>query len=437
MKTKWSLNALLHNDRFLVVVSLIAAVIVWVIVSFGPANMQSRELTTQVTVDLTNTLAGYNDLRVIGENTFTVNVTVEGPRSVIFGLSSDDIVVRPSLSDVQGPGKAEVHLSVSKTGIATDYTIVGVTPASVTVNCDYWVTAEFPLTADVSSLVVADEEKQLIGDVVLDTTAIPDGYVRLEGPRSVINQISTVVAKAESNEPLARTTRFSAALQALDANGAVVDLSNCEFLNPSADTIELTVPVWVQKQVKLTYELLNVPAGINADRLVTLSTDVITLVGEEDELNSIVGTISNLGTFDFDRLKPENNQFFIALNVPSTVKVLEDSTVTVALDIDGYTTKTLSYSVDDVSDVTVENLPEGLTLTLQKQTLSNIVLCGKAASLRRITAKDIELVLDASSNTGVGSVRYNVRVTVPKYPDVWVYYGTEEQSGYRLYGTVE
>ena len=437
MKKQFSFNRLLHNDRFILVLSILGAIVIWALVSFGPSNVIQREITVPVTVDLTNTIAGYNDLRVIGDNTFAVTVSVEGPRSVVFNLNSDDISIRPNISDVQGPGKADLQLSASKAGKATNYTISGISPAKVTVDCDYWTAADFTIATDVSAISVSDEKTQQLGDVVLDATAVPNGVVRLEGPRTAINRISSVVARVEETTSITNTTRFSAELLALDEQGAQVDLTNCQFLTPSTGTVDLTVPVWVQKKVDLTYKLLNVPAGLNADKLVSLSMSAVALVGEKDELESMATTVADLGTFDFDHLTPEDAEIVVTLNVPSTIKVLEDKTVTVNLAIGGYTTKTLSYSVNDISDVTVENLPDGQQIMLQSQKLTDIVLCGKAATLKRITAKDLEVVLDASSSTGSGSVRYAVRVRVPKYPDVWVYYGENGQAGLELYGTVE
>lgn len=437
MKGKFSLNRLLHNDRFILVVSFLGAIVIWALVSFGPSNVIQREITVPVTINLTNTIAGYNDLRVIGEDTFTITVSVEGPRSVVFNLNSDDILIRPNISDIQGPGKADLQLSASKAGKATNYSINGLSPAKISVNCDYWMEKSFDVTTDVSSISVSDEQKQQLGDVVLDAAAVPNGTVTLEGPRTVINRISSVVARVSENSVIGKTTRFSANLLALDERGEAVDLTDCQFMTPSTGTVDLTVPVWVQKKVDLTYAILNAPSGLNVDKLVSLSTPSITLIGEEDELERIASTVGNLGTFDFDHLKPTDTQFDITLNIPTTVKILEDKIVTVKLALDGYTTKTLSYAVNDIHDVRVENLPTGQTITLQSQKLTNIVLCGKAATLKRITAKDLEIVLDAAKNSGAGSVRYDVRVRVPKYNDVWVYYGVSEQDGFELYGTVE
>ena len=126
----------------------------------------------------------------------------------------------------------------------------------------------------------------------------------------------------------------------------------------------------------------------------------------------------------------------VTLSVPNGIKVLEGNAISVSLAIDKMTTKKLSFAVNGLEDVEVINLPDGKTLTLQSQRITDIVLCGNVATLRRITAADLKVTLDAASNTGTGSVRYTVRITVPKYDDVWVYYGKDDAEAYRLYGTL-
>jgi len=96
-------------------------------------------------------------LRVIGEDTFNVRVTVEGARSVIFNLNPEDIDIRPAFSEIQGAGKSEISLTATKAK-AGSYTITAVSPATISLNCDYWITATVPLTTDIGAVSVKDEK---------------------------------------------------------------------------------------------------------------------------------------------------------------------------------------------------------------------------------------------------------------------------------------
>ena len=154
-------------------------------------------------------------------------------------------------------------------------------------------------------------------------------------------------------------------------------------------------------------------------------------------METSAAAIADLGVIDFDHLTPDQSELTIALNVPGNIRVLEGQTVTATLNIGQYTTKTLSYFVKNISDVKVINLPPNKKITLQSQELTGIVVCGKNTTLRKISADDLVLTLDAGSNTGTGSVRYSVRITVPSHPEVWVYYGDGDQDGFKLFGTLE
>lgn len=432
MKRKFSLNALLHNERVMLIVSLVAAIAVWALISFGPGNIQERTVTVTQTIDLTGTIAGYNDLRVIGEDTFTVSVTVKGARSVIFNLGADDISISPYLSDIQGVGTSQVALSATKVK-AGDYSIVSVSPSRITLNCDYWVSKNVPLTTDVSSISVKDESTQQIGDLRINSQVVNNGTVQLEGPQTVVSRVESIIAKTDETAVIDKTARFKAVLNAFDADGKAVDISDCEVAGADVgNTLEITVPVWVQKKVELTYRLLNKPEGLSEKGLVKLEPSTVTLVGEADVLETAAETVANLGTINFDQLTPDQADMTLTLNVPGDVRVVEGNSVSVKLAIANYTKKTLSYTVNSVKDVKVINQPAG-QLSLSG-TISNIVLYGSKASLNRIAATDLVVTVDASGGTGTGSVRYAVRITVPKYKDVWVYYGTDN---YYLFGQLK
>ena len=438
MKRKISLNALLHNDRVKIICSAIAAVCVWALVTFGPGNVQQRTVSVPLKVDLAGTIVGQNGLRVVGEDTFTIDVSVEGTRSTVFKLTEEDFDIRPSLAEIQGVGRSEVSLTATKSGKTSGFTINSISPSKITLDCDYWIMSSFVVTPDVNSVKLKDEKVQQFGDLSIDSPAVQEGMVKIEGPQAVITKIATVTAKVEDKTTIEKTTRFPAELQALDAAGNSVSLENCHVLQLGNDNrVEVTVPVWVQQKVPLTYTLANRPEAVPLAGLVTINPSEITLVGEAEALSAAASTIGNLGTVNFDRIKPEDSEITFSLNIPTGIRVLEGNTVTLTLDLKKYTTKTISRSVKGLEDVKVENLPAGKTISLNNQVLSNIVLCGPAAALKKITPNDLALTLDASSNTGVGSVRYLVRITLPEYQNVWVYYGKEDADMYRLYGTLE
>ncbi|MBP3435526.1 MAG: hypothetical protein J6K62_04265 [Clostridia bacterium] len=439
---KFSLNNLLHKDRVMIIFSLVVAIAVWAIISFGPGNVQQRTITATVKIDLTDTSAEYDNLRVIGEDTFTVNVTVEGTRSIIYSLTSDDLEIKPDLSDIQGPGRSYVSLNVSKTGRYTDYTINSISPATVTVECEKWTNDFYPVEfadSDKAALnvSVADDSTQFLpkNAITLDTAVVRGGRVQIEGPQTVTSQIHSVRVVLDGEHVLSKTSVLRARLVAYNESDQPIDLSGCTIVGSSDGMVAMTVPVRATKTVDLTFKLINVPTGLKTDGLVTLLNPVdktpltqLTLVGDSDVLATIGDTI-DLGTIDFDFIQPSNAEFTRMLILPEGVEPMSGSSeVLISVAVNKYRTKKLSYTVDSVEDLVITGLPEGRVATLyggQAQILTDIVLCGDSRMLSRIKAEDLVLTVDLSAASGY--TEPEVRITVPGYPSVWVYYGEESE----------
>ncbi len=65
MKKKLSLNILLHNDKLMMGLSLVIAIVVWALVVNGPANVKTKTIRKDAAIDLTDTYAENNNIRVI------------------------------------------------------------------------------------------------------------------------------------------------------------------------------------------------------------------------------------------------------------------------------------------------------------------------------------------------------------------------------------
>ncbi|MBO5929549.1 MAG: hypothetical protein J6Q42_06000, partial [Clostridia bacterium] len=177
MKGKFSLNTLLHNDKLMIICSAIAAVLIWALISFGPGNVQQSTVSVPVKVDLDGTIVGQNGLRVIGEDTFMIEVSVEGTRSTVFRLTEEDFDIRPSLADIQGVGKSEVSLTATKSGRTSGFTINSISPNKITLDCDYWTIASFTVTTDVTAVKLKDEKTQQFGDLSIVSPAVTGGTI--------------------------------------------------------------------------------------------------------------------------------------------------------------------------------------------------------------------------------------------------------------------
>lgn len=296
MKKKLSLNILLHNDKLMMGLSLVIAIVVWALVVNGPANVKTKTIRKDAAIDLTDTYAENNNIRVIETPDLAVEITVSGPRSVIDYLGGEDITVKAETYLIQTAGPAVLNISVSKTNKNADFEITGYTPSTVTVQCDYWDTVDLPVRMDISSVQVEDPDTQQLGEPMLDRTYFQNSMVKLEGPRATVSRITSIVARVEADKPIGTVQVYAARLVALDADGNEVDLKGCQMLNPStgepiqSETVNVTVPVYIHRTIDFTYNLLHVPPAIASNpNLVALSATSITLVGPKESVDSAAG----------------------------------------------------------------------------------------------------------------------------------------------------
>lgn len=439
MKKRFSLGALMHNRKAMIVFSLLAAIAIWGAVIYGGSADEERVLRVSVPVDLTGTYAEQIGMRIIGDSTFDVQVRVQGRFSVISQLTPEDVRVRVDTGTIFRTGKQTLSVTASRNSAETDYTITSCFPNTVTVTCDYWDTGlSFKVGVDTGGVKVADGSQHRLGDAVPDASLLPDGNVTLEGPRTVTSQIASIVARISDSASISETTVFSAELVALDANGKEVDLSDCRFTDLSSTTVNVTVPVWVSRTVDFSCALQNVPAALKDRKgLVTISPASIVIVGPQADVDTFAESIQQIGTIDFDHLSPNDLTQRVALNVPSSVQVLDNTTeVTMKVDLSGYTSRSFTLNIGSTEkNVSVSGIPSGMTAEVPTQAVTFTVV-GEKKRLDRLTEKSFSGQITLGDSPIVGMNRYTLRIRVSGTADTWVYYG-EDAAGISVYVTLK
>jgi len=424
VKKQWSFSRLLYNDKLMLIMSFLLATAIWIGVVTGPANIEDRQISVPVTIDMTNSYAYQRGLRIIGETEYDVKVTVSGKWSVISKLTAEDLRVRPDLNEISEPGDVELPLIVSRNSAETDYDILTVTPSSVMVACDYWKdNVSCPVTVDVSALTASGEGK-MIGVPVMDGNPFPDNKAIVSGPESIMDQLDSLVVKVTQAEELAELKQYSVPLTAVDKNGNELDLSLCKIKGYEGETVSITVPIWEERRIELGYSVENCPQGISEDALV-IEPSSLDVLGPAEELDALEKELADLGTVDFLRLSAQNNSVAFSLDIPQSVQAIDaPSTATVELVTEGLDQKTVDLTVT-AENTFVKSPTDGLTVSVREQTLSDIVLVGNRESIAAITADSLGVEIHAQTNLSAGTKQYAARVVVKDYDDVWVYYGRD------------
>lgn len=433
MKGKISLHRWLHNDKIMIVFSLVAAIVIWWIVASGPNNITTQEIDITVPITLSNSLAQENNLRVIGNETeVKVRVTVQGARWVVGQLKElENIQVRANTSNIINPGYHEVDLTATSVDNG-NYEIISWEPQRITVYCDTWQKAEFAVSADISAVTLAKEQadkRYQLGEARFDTEVLPDGLVTVEGPKTEISQIASVVAVVPE-KTIAETTIFNdVVLKAYDSNGNEVGV-HCKF---SATMVNITVPVQEYREVDIQYSVANIPEAFKGvANFITVSPQTVGLLGTPSAVQEFAASLQtfvvDFDNLDLDALLESNGQIRIPLNPPESVKILGDAKeLVITLNLDGLSSKKMDLTLNG-SNVTILNPPPGKMPTYSRIKLTGITLVGSTSSINRIEESDLKLVIDMAGAKIDGPTPFQARIQIEGYSDVWVYYGTDQHG---------
>lgn len=402
-KSNFSLHNLLNNDKFLLIISFLIAITLWVNVS------PQREITVNcpVTINTEKTSAQKLGLEVIDGKNQNFSVVVQGKWYNISDLTANSIDISYSFAGVTDAGKYEISISATKANNNDDFKILSVTPEKVSVTLDHIVTKEYQITTVYNNIKVSDEKVYSIGDPIIN-----DGEktIQITGPATKMDKIEKVVAEIPNEEVLTKTTVYKADLKFYDKNGSEVDTTN--FTLPY-DNLDVTLPLNETKTVPIKAIFENVPSDYASNPVsYSVSQKEIKLIGTKEALAKT--EYIELEAIDYKELTPKNHTFKKKLILPSGIKSFDGVThLSVNIDMNGFSSKKI-----EISNFRIVNTGNYSSSVETKYKSVNIV--GKAGVIENLENSDLYIecdLTDASVNSGSITVQGTVKSS--KYKNIW------------------
>lgn len=430
MKKHLTFSQLLHKDKLMMIVSLILAIIIWVLVVYDQGNTEERPISgIPVSVTLTPFASDELNLRIVDGADVVATVYVEGPRSVIGPLTNQDVTVTADTSSVLMAGTHTVPIRALSNGNYEIVKVVGDDGANATIKitCDVIYEKEFPLTSEnvelPAGLTISDSATLRFGTPSPSGVAITEGNVTVSGPKTSVNRIERVAAVVRDEGQLSETSAFSADLVAYDADGLPV--TGISFLNAEEGKVTVVVPVLHYYTVPLQLTVQNAPQSVIEK--VTVNPQTIELWAIPSELDEYLAEVQRYLTVDFGQVKAEGKDVALPYELKKTGSILpfsNNEVIQIDLDISGYTNKKFVVPLTE-NNVEIVNCPEGYTLEWNQTELPNVVICGASSVLRKMKTDQFKIIVDLE---GLSAGYHTVKVAVKCEDDtVWTYYG---ESGY-------
>lgn len=405
-KKKFSLNTLMMNNKFLLVLSVIISLVIWIYMSTGTTSDTTLTLSNiPIQIDLSDE-ARNSGLQIFSGAEQTASVTVTGSRAILGTMSESDVTVTAAANTINSSGSYSLPVSATKTNPSSNFQITSaVTPSNINVVVDYLRESSFQIQENVVYKV---------SDGYYASTSLATKSIVISGPQTEISKIDKVSATAEINGTLTDSSTTDAEIVLYDSSGN--ELST-DLLTMDFDKVKATVSVLPEKTVSVKPTFTNKPSGLEiTDDMISVEPSTILLAGNKDILEKTDSV--NLEAIDFSNLKNEKITFdALGIDIPTDCKNISNSTTAkVTLDLSGFTTK--KFTVDNF---TVKGLSDKYKSEITQKNIS-VTVIGPSSQIDDLSADSITGVIDISSSNGTtGSVQMPLVFTFKDADSCWVY----------------
>lgn len=315
----------LLNNLPLKILSILIAIVIWyVVVSVNDPIVKER---FDVPVQVTNEayIAAGKKTYQIAEEYQTVTVTVTDNNSVVSRLKASDITVTADLTQIVTMDTNPVYVPIKATCSMVKQEKLSTVTATIPVEIEDVDSEKFPITIDAGNTKPAKDYE--VGTMTSDPESIT-----ISGPTSLINKISSVVAKVDVTN-MRNSGTVTADLMIIDKNQDEMPESQMEFLNFDSGSPQVDVDIELWRRVsgiKLSALYSGTPADGYQIKNIYTTPEEITVAGSEEALA---------------KLADEGN----------TIEIPEDYTSVAGQRSDVETTVDLSDVLADVTDLKVSS----------------------------------------------------------------------------------
>ncbi|NCB50980.1 MAG: hypothetical protein EOM54_03725 [Clostridia bacterium] len=400
MKSRSKVFKLFDSKAFRVVISVVAAFLIWMYITSTQEDEIKREINNvQVVFSGAETMQESKGFVVTDVDTETVTVIITGTRQNIGKLDSTDL-------------KAVIDLSqVTKTG-----------------NNLFRFDIEYPDSVDASSVTVENcyPENILFSVSKLSTKTVPvkgaflggtaEGYVAetlefepetitLSGPESELSNIEYVWATIGGEEvKSSRTVDVSFTYMDSDDNQL-----NYDDITHDYDSVSVTLPISLKKEVPLSVSLIQGAGATDSNTIVTVEPSTLTISGDPaivEGINKIL--VATIDLTDFPNSLSESYPIVLDNEVQNVTGITEAA---VTVKIIGLQTKKLS-----VENLSCINVAEGYTAEILTESLEVTIRAAEDV-LSEITTDNLRAVADLTDISSTGDVSVPVKIYINGFPD--------------------
>ena len=406
-----SLKKLIFNDRYLIIVSLFLAVIVWIVTSINIGDVESKTIRIEAPVKLGDKVSDQLSMQYYSlQDTVDINVTISGAKYVIGQVDENNFAVNFDTSAVNRTGEQTIPILVTNDSNLY-FTVTSTYPASVEAFFDVNATKTFDVYLEY-------DEKNVADDYVFGVPVLSEDKVVVSGPKTFVDQIEKTYLDVDFGDDKDLTepykTECNLEFKGIGLEKNYLTVTSRTDSKSELSKISVTLPVLKKTTLPVSVELEDAPEGVDEG---TISINYSQESIEAGVLDSADISSAVIGTINFNSVSTGKNTFDFDVTELKGITVLDEDlkTITATVDVSSsYEMKTLGIKR---SDVIVEGLSASQSANVRNLSKYYVtVMIPKDVSASSL---ELELKVDASEKSEDNT--YPLSVTILNNDDSWVY----------------
>lgn len=368
------IDRLLYSKRFLALVSLAIAILIFVSVMYSESLAsqitQSTELNAQVEV------VGDLDEYEISNVPTSVNVVVTG--SAVDVRSAQNQNNYKAVLDITSLGEGNHRVRLDRKGFSPTLKVI-FQPESVYVSISRKVSQEFTVEPDYLN------NEKLEAQYILSDTVLENDTVTINTSQEKMSRISSVKALINVG---GKTENFSetAKVVAYDQEGYAMDVD----IEPDVINVNVTISS-PNREVPIVTQSVGTIPNNKAIESISLDQPTVTIYGPEDVLNGIANVVVPINNQTLSNEVTELKQTLVR---PEGVRSMDVESVTITIQLGDKVTREI-----EKSQIFYENNVNSYNVTKAdgSQMVADVILSGTQSRLDKIEPSQIKVYLDMTS----------------------------------------
>lgn len=407
---KFSIRRLIYNDKYLIIVSLLLAVVIWIATSLNVGTAESKTIKMNVPIKLGDEISEQLGMQYYSlQDSIDINVTITGAKYVIGQVTPEDLGVKFDTSSVNRTGAQTIPILVSNSSKRLDFEISGTYPSSIEGFFDVNASKVMDLSLDYDKDAVAD-------GYIFGTPVMSEDKIVVSGPQTYIERLESARVNVHFDNEEKLTTMYkekcNIEFTGSDIQSSYFSVTSRTDTSTPLKNVSITIPVLKKANLPVSIDFTGKPSGMNPNSMWIRYSKTNVDAGILDSTDIDKATI---GTIDFSKLTVGKQTVTFDITKLNGITILDNTKEITA-------TITISNSYDeksvqiDKSKIAIEGVPDGYKAIVKSIEKNNIIVV--APKNTPILSTDLTMKCDVSEQKD--SKQYPIAITVNNNAS-WVY----------------